>query len=398
MAQPAAEPAPKGAKARLTGILTQEVSIVDMAANLRRWVLIKRAGGEMTVKKAGEGTAPEPGAKADGDPADAGAMAMPAAAKQTIMDGLAQVLEKVQSIASAVSNAKIDDNVPVPDGIGEMLKESAAVMAGLVSQFAAGGAPAAADADKGAPADPAAQKALEATRKAELDAYTAMVTTVNAARDRMFAAMNTMSEDPAKGIAEIQAVGDMLAAAAAAASGGAGVEAAKAAPTITADLAKRLGELATLAKAGRKIAGERLKRLQAMRSSLDEVILELTGEEKTAEGAAPKPAAPTAKAAEPDAFAALFEKLDASIKGIGETVQKALATPSPEVQKQLTEQKTLTEKALKDLAALTREVPASNVASPTGGPVVKGAGVSWPDDMAADLSARRSQRAQTTGK
>lgn len=410
-----AGPAPKGAKAKLSDMLTQEVSLVDVAANLRRFIVMKN-GGDMTVAKAGEPPPAAGGGAAEGAPA----LTIPSAAKQTIMDGLAQALEKIQSVASAVASATIDDAAQVPGSIGEMLKESAAVIGGLANQFTAAPAPAAAGApapaDKTAPAksadEDATQKAAAETRKAELDAYTAMVTTVNAARERIYGAMNCMGTDPAKAVSELQAVGEMLTSVAGATAGApspdAPPEAAKAAKavTITADLAKRLGAIAATAKAGRKIKGERFKRLTSIKNEFEAVLMELAEEEKAAEGdpsaaTTTDPPAATAKSADPvELVKALGERLEAGLKTLGETVAKATATPAPGVQKQIDDQKVLLEKALKDVANLTRETPASNQGAPTGGPATDAPQVTWSEDMSAEVVSRKrgGASAQSNGK
>jgi hypothetical protein len=340
------------------------------------------------------------------------------------MDGLAQALEKLQSVASAVASATIDDAAQVPGAICEMLKESAAVIGGLANQFAAAPAPAAAAPEAAAAAQPAkavddaTQKATE-TRKAELDAYTAMVTTVNAARERIYGAMNCMGTDPSKAVSELQAVGDMLTSAAGAAGGAAPAptEAAKTAKAlkITADVAKRLGAIAEMAKAGRKIKGERFKRLTALRNDFDAILMELGEEEKAVDGvdpaavaavtdpAAAPPAAATAKSADPvELVRALGDRLETALKGFGDAVAKASATVSPEIQKQLDANKVLLEKSLKDIATMKRETPGSNQGSPTGGPAADAPQVTWSEDMAAEVVASRNKRggasAQSNGK
>jgi hypothetical protein len=103
---------PVDAKFRLSGMLTQEVSIVDQAANLRRYVTIKAK-----------------------DPMQTDAtIALSSTAKQTLLDGLAQCLEKLQAVATHLGSATIDESAATPAPILEMLKEISQLSGQLATQ------------------------------------------------------------------------------------------------------------------------------------------------------------------------------------------------------------------------------------------------------------------------
>jgi chaperonin cofactor prefoldin len=62
------ETTPKTAAARLTDIEVDEVSMVDKAANKRKYLVVKNAGGEPVSAPAGDPPAPAPGSVPAGDP------------------------------------------------------------------------------------------------------------------------------------------------------------------------------------------------------------------------------------------------------------------------------------------------------------------------------------------
>lgn len=197
-------------------MLTEVVGIVDRAANDETFLVVKRANmgntaqAEETKKSdaaAGAGAAAaatDPGAGTTADPGAAGAqqtakaIKLPAAAKDTMLTGLQGALEKLAAVAEMVNGAEVDDAAAVPPELTQSLGEVAATLTGMAG----------AQGDMKAAGDAAAQAGIE---KAELDAYTALHATVNAARERMWSACEMMSKDPAKASEEFRAVADMLA-------------------------------------------------------------------------------------------------------------------------------------------------------------------------------------------
>lgn len=106
----------RAAKARLTDMDVQEVSIVDTAANLRRFVVMKGLGDMADIKI-------EKGMK------------LPGAARKTLMEGIAKELDRLTKLAEALGSSTIDDTATVPADVGKYLAGSALSMGGLAKQF-----------------------------------------------------------------------------------------------------------------------------------------------------------------------------------------------------------------------------------------------------------------------
>lgn len=141
----------------------QEVSIVDAAANLRSWLVLKGLNmpNAQTAKVTKDEGAlppaappPQPGAPpaapppaADASPAETAkaAMKLPGAKKQELLDVLATVLEDLTATATAVGEAEVDDSAPIPPELGELL------MRGVEGLQAAAATVAPAPADGGDP-------------------------------------------------------------------------------------------------------------------------------------------------------------------------------------------------------------------------------------------------------
>jgi hypothetical protein len=123
----------RAAKSRLTDMEINEVSTVDAAANQRRWIITK--GLQMKTKIA----------KME--------LALPEAAKQGLMDAVAQGLDQLTAIATAVGDAKVDEAAAVPEALCMAMKEVADALAGAAQQYM--GAPAEApEGEEGAPPPP----------------------------------------------------------------------------------------------------------------------------------------------------------------------------------------------------------------------------------------------------
>jgi hypothetical protein len=112
-------------------MMVQEVSLVDAAANLRKFVVLKRDG--MTTDKTEKMT-----------------LKLPSAAKQGIMDGIGQILDKLTALATMVGDAEEDDAAAVPEELGTALMQQAEMLEGMATQYA----PAAAAGAEGAEGNP----------------------------------------------------------------------------------------------------------------------------------------------------------------------------------------------------------------------------------------------------
>jgi len=106
-----------GATHVLSDIVTQEVSMVDRAANLRRFLTIKR-DDTMGVKKETSAT-----------------MMLPAIARQTLIESVADAVEKLVGVTQALKDAEIDDTAEVPNELPIMLRETAKLLEGTAQKF-----------------------------------------------------------------------------------------------------------------------------------------------------------------------------------------------------------------------------------------------------------------------
>lgn len=106
----------------------QEVSLVDVAANLRKWILLKRA--EMTTKADGAEPAGDETKKQE-------AIALPGQVKANLTGTLADMLELAGALAEMVGAATIDDAAQVPPTVPEMLTQIAQMATAAAEQLAA---------------------------------------------------------------------------------------------------------------------------------------------------------------------------------------------------------------------------------------------------------------------
>lgn len=314
-------------------MITQEVSLVDVAANLRRWVVLKNQKGEGTTMTAK-------------------AMKMPSSARQSIMDGLSQILDQLAGIGTSVGEAEVDDTAPVPPELIAAIEQCGEMLDGLVEQFggtdddtgaagaagagAAGGEGAGAGAGAGGVAASAGAKAMVTCPSCgvQVDGSTGKCPKCDAALPAPGAA-------PAKAMCEHcgQAVTEQKA--------------------------------AELSKAGKKIKGTRLAALKELTSKFSDLIKELDDEAAAEGGTAKGAQTQTAKA---DADAAIKKQLDTFTSKIGELT-------------------TTIEKQAGELAALKREPGVSHARQPEGGGAQL-SDVKWAPDMSADLAKRRRDAAK----
>lgn len=283
---------PEGAKARLFGMLVREVSLVDRAANKRRFLVTKRDPAMKTnpktakpvapVAKAGEqgaaetagdaaGQAPGGGPDGAGTPAQAGSTGeklppMQPQVKDALLSALSSIAEKCVDLADQLKGAETDDKAPgspaVPPSIASALTELGSMTTSLLGQYA--------------PGDAGAAKAGDLA-----------------------------------GVSE---------------NGGAGAQGAQKSGDGDDEMEKAFGAL--LAKAGKKMAKERLARFGQALNMLAAIHREL----KIAKGAAPARRAPTAAAGE---LAEIVKGLEALTDSHAELEKKytALATENAELKK-----------------------------------------------------------------
>lgn len=325
------------AKARLSNMNTQEVSLVDNAANKRRFVIVKR-DQEMSDKKVTKD-----------------ALRLPSEAKQGIMDGVAQALDKLTALATMVGEAETDDTATVPSDLGLALKQVGELIGGLGDQYAPADAPPAegepAPDATAAPPPPemteegkAAEPAKDPTEKAlpppqkEGDNLTPM-------RD------GDKMDPPQKKMLETIGV------------------AFEAATKLLSD------EISETAKAGRKIKGSRYQKLTELHGALGKLLNELAFDDASAE-AEEKAAKSPAKKAD----AAPVAKSDDSSK-----LDKLLELAASNAAKLKEHDAVIAKMARTPAESRVQEVEGNGAPSK----------VIWPLDMSADLAARKKAAAKS---
>lgn len=264
-----ADPAQDEDATRVVLFRTQAVGIVDRAANGETFLALKSAGmdGQQQDTKAA------PPAEAQKVPEQMPALKMSTAMKASMTEALGAVLDTCAKMAEEIEKAEIDEAAPAPMPLLHMAMEAADKLDSMVDPYEdalmapppAEGEPAqkAYDAAKGEgmkprpkmamkrilamegvskamtdgaqklgemiawakgasgmPAPTMAGKGMDPATKADLDPYTALRATLQAVRDRMWAACEMLTKEPAKAIAELREVAGMLDRAAVLATGG----------------------------------------------------------------------------------------------------------------------------------------------------------------------------------
>lgn len=131
---------PDEAEFRLRDILVEEVSIVDRAANRRRFLVVKQQGGNMADIKKTDDQAVDAEAPASSEsPTDAVTMAaMPSAVKEGVLRILTEVLERLVSVSNQVKDAEetsaSSDNPLDPTLAGE-IKNISELLGGVLSRY-----------------------------------------------------------------------------------------------------------------------------------------------------------------------------------------------------------------------------------------------------------------------
>jgi hypothetical protein len=440
------------AKARLTDLNVQEVSLVDRAANEKKFAIAKRAPmpkmskADWTAKAKLVKTALVAAMqKLAGDKAAGVAkleFKLPSEAKQSLMDGLADALDRLTALATMVGDAEVDDGAGVPEELVSALTQVAELLQGTAGQYAAGeaapaeGGEAPAGEAEGAPAGPPEGPEGKRLQKAELDNLTAATVTIGAAREQLWGVCDLMGKDPAAAAEKVKQIAGMLDSAAgfmssggapAPAAGSAEEKAAKAllvakglpselhdgdslkgehrdGDSLKETLQKACAQVLLLdvatAKAGRKIARARYEKLQSLHSTLGSLLNELAYDE-AAEGAAGGKATDKAAPAEGE------KPGGKPAPGKGGKHEEAPAQKSAgdgdgvaELKKRIADGEAARARLEKQVAELSRRagVPVSAPVEETAKRGAEGDdAVKWPQDMSADV-AKRKAAAKAAGK
>lgn len=139
-----AEHKKSGAKNRLVGMRVQEVSLVDRPANLRQFLITKRATPDAEVAVTKDDATVETPVQAPNPSTDDSATETPAQPMQAqVKDSLLQSLDTAMNLLTAVSQQVKDSQVtdqeseqPVPEDIVSAIAELASMFGSIVSAFA----------------------------------------------------------------------------------------------------------------------------------------------------------------------------------------------------------------------------------------------------------------------
>lgn len=373
MPTPAAPKEP-AATHRLHRMIVQEVSLVDRAANQRKFLVIKRDesmtkpvkkedAAQATANVAADAASPAAGAAPSG--------AMQAQVKEELTGALADAAEKLVAIANQVDTIEVTDqpaDPPVPSEITTQIADAAQALVALAAKF---GSPAAAAAAAGAPVaagegatGPAGAPAITPEQKAADDAALAIPLTAaeQAAITAALAELTTKGLAPAKH-------GDLVA------------------KSVAARLSVKLDAAQLVVrKAGRRMAKERLDRLGKAIDMLIGLMKELRYEnEKSAQKTAAARAAAQKSAGPAPADQAVVLALLADAEALVD-VTKAQASTLAKTEAELAT-------ARARIATLEKTTAGSNAL-----PVEKGNGapqaVAWPIDMNADRNRNRPATAR----
>ena len=100
---------------RLEDMTTQEVSLVDRAANLRTFLTLKSEDKDnMTTKQA---------------------LVLPTEAKDTLIEGVADALEKLTGVTQAIKESTVEDSAEVPQELPRMIMEASNLLSKVAQKF-----------------------------------------------------------------------------------------------------------------------------------------------------------------------------------------------------------------------------------------------------------------------
>lgn len=326
---------------RLIGMVVKEVSIVDRAANECTFLVLKREGGRMSIRK--DETAAAPATPGAGAPEAAKLAPMQAQVKDSLVQAITAAAEKLVALGNQVKDVETTEDAatpPVPVSVTGELTELASMLSGLSAQYGGqAAAPAKAEGDKpvdGAAAPPPGQAAAPA--KGDLGGITENGgPDAQGEQKRDYAAMakaiDLAKRFPANGNASI-----LLKAG---------------------DVGAFVGGLAVVAKVGRKMAKERLGRFRKAMDMLAGIMKELSNDTMR-------------KRAAPSGFVRVSATDLADIKKSMDEASSKLVAQAQTIRKQADA-----------LGAHERGAQTSN-AGPQGerpDPAVVRKGVTWPRDM-----------------
>lgn len=373
MPTPAAPKEP-AATHRLHRMIVQEVSLVDRAANQRKFLVIKRDESmAKPVKKedAAQATANVAADAAGGAPTgSAPAGAMQAQVKEELTGALADAAEKLVAIANQVDTIEVTDqpaDPPVPADVTKQIADAAQALVALAAKFgapaaaAAAGAPVAA-ADGGT--TPAAASNADPQAKAAEEAALAIPLTP----EEQAAIVAAVAELTTKGMAPAKHA-DLVA------------------KSVAARLSVKLDAAQLVVrKAGRRMAKERLDRLGKAIDMLIGLMKELRYEnEKSARKTAAAAQAATQKSAGAPADQSLVLSLLADAEALVD-VTKAQASTLAKTEGELAT-------ARARIATLEKQTSGSN-ALPVEKNGAPAAPIAWPLDMNADRNRNRPATAR----
>lgn len=328
---------------RLFGMVVEEVSLVDRAANKRTFLVVKKDTSMATTPTKKDDNASQPAMPGGStSPAPEKLAPMQAQVKDALLSALTAASEKLVSLAQSVKETEVTDqqaSPAVPDSVTAQIGEIASMLAGLSQQFG-GGDGAGKAAQPGTAATPAKGAALDGVSE-------------NGGQDQQ-GTQKADEETVAKVLQVFKAHEAGL-------RGGQEI-------TLKAGEVLLMGKaLGIVHKAGRKMAKERLGRFHKAMDLLAGILKELTTENvKKAAGA---PSTVVMKAAE---AAELFAAVD--------TMSDALASKDATIGQLRGEVATL-KKAVRP--GNSSEAP-GDTTRPTSGDV------SWPMDLNHPISPKSS--------
>lgn len=346
---------------RLTRMTVQEVSLVDRAANKRRFLVTKREEPMKAkpVKKEDAATAAANVADDNASGGDSSAAAGGTAMQQQIKEGLTAALsaaaEKIVAIAQEVDAMPVTDQTTepaVPESVTKQLAEVVAMCSDIASKFGGAVAAGASSGESAANATPAPDPTTTKATDEEKEPT-----------DQEKSAVDDAEKETAEKGLNAEANADLVAKSVAARLG------------LALPAAQSLVKRVQLAKVGRRMAKQRLETFMKALDMLLGIAKELRydAEKSAAAAAAARKATAGAveKSAAPDM--ALVDELVKSAESMVE-IAKAKDAEIVSVRAELA-------KANERIASLEKVTAGSNVLPVDGGGSRPNGGVYWPLDL-----------------
>lgn len=229
---------------RLLGMLVEEVSVVDAAANQRKFLVVKKDTMAQTRKDDTAAAPAMPGGSPSTTPEKL--PAMQAQVKDALLSALTSAAEKLMSIATAVKEAETTDGEatpPVAESVTASLGELASMLAGLQSQYGGKATKEEAQPEPGTTVEPAKSDLSGVTENGAAGDQGAQK------RDAMAKALDGLRKSNGKDVTIKSA--DVMA------------------------ILKGIETMSPVAKVGRKMAKERLERFRKAMDLLASIMKEL---------------------------------------------------------------------------------------------------------------------------